>query len=218
MKRKKSSKAINLYVNINWEKAALLFKQSFPKAKSNRLYPTAKEILHLLAGVGTVGLMFMFPGAGAGIGALVLGDRTYSRWRTKHIISQLAKQKFVKVKEHEDGKVTVTITKRGLVRALTYRLDDMQLVRPKKWDNKWRVVIFDIPEKYKKARDIFRIRLRQLGLYQLQESVYVSPYKCFNEVEFLRELYGIAFTVRYLLVEKMEDDSFLKQHFGLSDR
>ncbi len=58
--------------------------------------------------------------------------------------------------------------------------------------------------------------LRQLELYPLQKSVFVSPYPCFDEVEFLRELYGVAFTVRYLLVERIEKDEFLKQHFNVN--
>ena len=101
-------------------------------------------------------------------------------------------------------------------RALTYQLDTMMVRKPKRWDKKWRVVIFDIPEKYRRVRDIFRSRLRQLSLYQLQESVYISPYPCFSEIEFLRELYGVSFTVSYLLVDRIEDDELLRSHFELS--
>jgi CRISPR-associated endonuclease Cas2 len=75
--------------------------------------------------------------------------------------------------------------------------------------------MFDVPNKYGKTRDVFRLRLEQLGLKKLQKSVYVSPYSCFQEVEFLRELYGIAITVQYLLVEQIEDDAFLKRQFNL---
>ena len=102
-----------------------------------------------------------------------------------------------------------------MTKALTYQLDTMKLDRPKKWDKKWRVVIFDVPNKYGRTRDIFRKRLDQLGLRKIQKSVYVSPYPCFKEVEFLRELYGIPVTVQYLLVEQIEDDAFLKRQFNL---
>jgi len=60
------------------------------------------------------------------------------------------------------------------------------------------------------------MRLRQLGLYQLQKSVFVSPYPCFDEIEFLRELYGERLSVQYLLVEKLEDDDWLRDRFQLS--
>jgi hypothetical protein len=48
--------------------------------------------------------------------------------------------------------------------------EDKKLNVNKKWDKKWRVVIFDIPERHRGLRDVFRKRLRQLSLYQLQKS------------------------------------------------
>jgi len=204
------------YAHINWEKASLLFKHSAGDDKNKRIYPSVKEMLRILTAAGAIGLAFAFPGAALGIGSIVLGKNSYSRWSIKKIADQLVRQKYVKVKENADGTTTLLITKRGMTKALTYQLDSMKLKESKYWDRKWRVVIFDIPEKYRYIRNIFRMRLVQLGLYKLQESVYVSPYKCFNEVEFLRELYGVGFTVRYLLVDKIENDSFLKQRFNLT--
>lgn len=43
------------------------------------------------------------------------------------------------------------------------------------WDEKWRVVSFDIPEKNRKLRDKIRYSLRQLGLKNLQRSLWISP-------------------------------------------
>lgn len=203
------------YANIDWEKASELFKYPPQTAQTDKKIPPVKEILKVLTVVGAVGLIFAFPGAAAGIAALVPGGNSYSRWGIKKAIRRLEKQKFVTTKENADGSTTVKITQKGMTRALTYQLDTLELKKPKRWDGKWRVVIFDVPEKYRRLRDIFRMRLGQLGLYQLQESVYVSPYPCFNEIEFLRELYSVSFNVRYLLVEKIEEDSLLRAHFEL---
>lgn len=212
--KKKINRNLNPYAHIDWEKASKLFQQQILPTKKHS-FPPVKEILHVLAAAGAIGMIFTFPGAAPAIGSLVLGDNTYDRWKTRKIITQLRKQKFITIKENPDNTVTVKITDQGMVRALTYQLEAMQLKKPKKWDKKWRVVIFDIPDRYKKVRDIFRMRLRQLSLYPLQESIYVFPYSCFNEIEFLRELYGISFTVKYLLVEKIEDDGELRKHFEL---
>lgn len=211
---KKKVRELNPYTQIDWEKASKLFQQPIISSQKHS-FPPVKEILHVLAAAGAIGMIFAFPGAAPAIGSLVLGKDSYDRWRTKKIITQLKKQKFITIKDNSDNTVTVRITKHGMVRALTYQLETMQLKKQKNWDKKWRLVIFDIPDKYKKVRDIFRIRLRQLSLYPLQESIYVSPYPCFNEIEFLRELYGISFTVKYLLVEKIEDDEELRKHFEL---
>lgn len=201
--------------NIDWDKAAKLFGP-VQITDVNHDYPLARDLLRIVAAAGVVGLSLAAPGAGKVLAELMLGDRAYSRWRTKQVVDRLHKGKFVKIRYNKDATVSVTLTKSGWVRALTYQLDTMQLKQPKRWDKRWRAVVFDVPEKYKKLRDTFRMRLKQLGLRQLQESVYVSPYPCFDEIEFLRELYGISFTIHYLLVEKIEDDESLMQLFNLA--
>lgn len=215
-KKKRSRKTISPYIDIDWEKAAVLFKNYTPQVSQKHKYPPVKDILSVLAKVGGIALIFAFPGAAPAIGALFSEDSSYEPWRAKNVIDKLAKRKFVTVETQEDGSVRVEITRNGLTKALSYKLDEMILRQSNKWDKKWRVVIFDIPEKYKRIRDVFRLRLQQLGLYFLQESVYVSPYPCFEEIEFLRELYGVSFKVRYLLVEKIEEDDLIKEHFSLN--
>lgn len=212
---RKKNENTSLYTNIDWEKATKLFQNSIPISTNKRTFPSVKQVLHFLAAAGSIGLIFAFPGAAPVIGKLVLGEDTYTPWKMKKTIGQLKKQKFVEVVENKDGSTTVKITHKGLSRALTYKLDVLEIKKPEKWDRKWRVIIFDIPEKYRGLRDAFRTRLRQLDLYLLQESVYVSPYPCFKEIEFLRELYGVAVKVRYLLVDKIEDDEELKSYFAL---
>lgn len=205
------------FTNIDWKKVAVIFQRAPIQRKEVGTYPSTKEILSFVAAAGAIGLVFVFPPAITGVAAFVrLGKRDYRRWGMRRTLNRLQRQKYVRVTERENGQTTVAITKQGMTKALTYQIDEMEIRKTKHWDKKWRVVIFDIPEKHKGLRDLFRMRLGQVGLYKLQESVYVSPYPCFDEIEFLRELYGIAFTVRYLLVERIEDDDFLRSHFGLS--
>ncbi len=51
-----------------------------------------------------------------------------------------------------------------------------------KWDKKWRVVIFDIPQELHNKRNRFRKRLKLLGFYRIQKSVFAFPYPCENEL------------------------------------
>lgn len=51
-----------------------------------------------------------------------------------------------------------------------------------KWDKKWRIVIFDIPEELHSARVRFRRKLKSLGFVMLQKSVFVFPYPCHEEI------------------------------------
>jgi hypothetical protein len=54
-----------------------------------------------------------------------------------------------------------------------------------------------------------------MGFYQMQESVYLFPHPCYDEVEFLRSFYGVGAMVKYLLVTKLEDDALYRQYFGV---
>jgi len=136
LKKWKKSREIGPYAKIDWEKASVLFQKPIKQKLDKQKIPPVKDILRILAIAGVVGLVFAFPGAAPAIGALFLGDKSYNRWGSKKVISKLERQKYVKVKEREDGSVTVTITKKGMTRALTYQLDEMKLNVPKKWDRK----------------------------------------------------------------------------------
>ncbi|OGG31142.1 CRISPR-associated endonuclease Cas2 [Candidatus Gottesmanbacteria bacterium RIFCSPLOWO2_01_FULL_46_9] len=210
-------KRINVFSHVDWDKASKLFQEErLTKSAKRNIHESANAFLCYLASVGTKGLTYVFNAHKPGVERIFLDNYPIIDWRMKQMVHRFRSQKYVTVKEREDGKVIITITNHGLTRALGYRLDDMHIKQPRVWDKKWRVVIFDIPEKHRRLRDIFRVRLRQLGLFALQESVYVYPYSCFDEIEFLRELFGVSFSVRYLLVEQIEEDLELRRRFHVS--
>lgn len=217
MKRLRKRRTDDPYGRIDWEKVSVLFRKPLPKEPgANDRYVTVKQILRILAVIGAVGLVCTFPTIAVALQPFMPDQRHPRNWRLKQALDRLERQKYVTIKDAPGGKVTIAITRHGMTRALSYELDTMRITPPKRWDGVWRVVIFDIPEAYKRMRDMFRMRLVQLGMHQLQESVYVSPYPCFDEIEFLRELYDVAITARYLRVQKIEDDASLRERFHLA--
>lgn len=84
-----------------------------------------------------------------------------------------------------------------------------------KWDGKWRVIIFDVPERYKRRRDFLREKLQALGFEQLQESVFVFPYPIPKALDWLIEEIGLKINVRYLVVESMNYEKDLLRKFRL---
>lgn len=204
---------------IDWEKAQKIFysdKEAILnqiKREINR-YPYVKEIMLLLAGGLLISAALLMPGLHRAIPPSVWEGKEYKKYRLKETLKRLHKQKVVEVLETKDGYV-VKITRNGLIRALRYKLDDMNVKRKKSWDKKWRIVIFDIEEQKKKLRDEFRKRLKQLGFYSLQESVYVHAFPCFDEVEFLRQIYEVPVNVTHILAEKIESQENLEKFFGV---
>ena len=91
----------------------------------------------------------------------------------------------------------------------------MQKKGPRLWDKKWRVIIFDIPEKRRSIRDKFRMMLRELGYYRLQDSVWIFPYSTEELVSSMKRELGESGTILHLLVEKTDDAEELEKFFKL---
>ena len=77
--------------------------------------------------------------------------------------------------------IEIRITKKG-INLFKRKGAGLKILKPKKWDRKWRFVIFDIPEDKREARDTFRDALKALEFEHIQKSVWVLPYPCRNEI------------------------------------
>lgn len=118
--------------------------------------------------------------------------------------------------EKKNKQIYVFLTKDGEWEAGKYQINELYIKPQKRWDGKWRVIIFDIPEVSRIKREAFRGKLKELGFYQLQKSVWVHPYPCREEIELLREFFGLdKRNLRILDVEKIEEDQFLRNIFNL---
>lgn len=86
-----------------------------------------------------------------------------------------------------------------------------------KWDGKWRVIIFDIPEMNRRDRDFLRRELKWIGFVELQKSVWIFPYDMEKEIMALLRLWQLEFQgdIRFLVVEKITGEEELKRHFTL---
>lgn len=211
--------SLNLSLNkIEWEKMEKIFTldkniflKKFMKDDDNK--PDAKELLKILAAGSIIALSFAVPTLPLALSPFISSKR-FDQSRFNQTFHRLKKQKLVKV-IYENGIPTVRITNAGKVRALRYKLEEMMIKKPKVWDKKWRLVIFDIPEKHKNMREIFRRHLQVMGFFMLQKSVWVHAFSCFDEIEFLRQIYHVGINVTYIVADKMESSENLKSFFDL---
>lgn len=131
----------------------------------------------------------------------------------KQVANKLQRRGWVKKEETSEGMV-IKITDRGRVQTLKFKLKEMR--QPKaKWDGKWRMVFFDIAELERGKRDRLRIYLRQLGMEQMQESVWVSPYDVFDQVRYLREVLDIPHEVKLAELGWIENEKELREIFEI---
>jgi CRISPR/Cas system-associated endoribonuclease Cas2/predicted transcriptional regulator len=113
-----------------------------------------------------------------------------------------------------DGK-KYCLTSRGESILRRWQFADFKLQKPKRWDRRWRVIIFDIPEKKRKTRDQIRYLFNETGLYRLQDSVWVYPYDCEDILTLLKTDLGVGKDVLYLIVEELENDKHLREFFSI---
>ena len=133
----------------------------------------------------------------------------------KRGIRSLYESKLINKKQNKNGSITITLTQEGKKKILTFQIDEIEIKRPQKWDKKWRVVLFDIPENRKKIREALRFHLKKLGFYEFQKSVFVHPYNCQDEIDYIIEFYDIRKFVRFIVANSVDNALHLKQYFKL---
>ncbi len=130
-------------------------------------------------------------------------------------VGSLVKTKLVKEKYNRDDTITLVLNDYGKERAVTFNLENIKINPPKSWDGKWRIVIFDIPYYLRKSRDSLRLLLKQMGFYTLQKSVFIHPFDCQKEIEFITEYHRANKYVRFIIADSVDNESFLRKHFKL---
>lgn len=86
----------------------------------------------------------------------------------------------------------------------------------KQWNGKWFLVFFDVPEIQRKKRDILRKYLLKIGFYRYQKSIYLFPYECEQEISLIKKMVEGAKYMKYVIADKIEDESEAKTYFHLS--
>ena len=170
----------------------------------------------ILGSVATAGIMAVVAIAPNVIQVLdqLQGKRRKSLWQ--RLAADTARRRLVDKGLLEYGdKGFVRLTDKGKEELKRLEASEYKIEIPKKWDGKWRVIIFDIKEERKTLRDKVRRTLLALGFKRLQDSVWVFPYDCEDLMTLLKTDFKIGKDLLYLIVEKIENDKFLKDWYGL---
>ncbi|MBP9751592.1 MAG: CRISPR-associated endonuclease Cas2 [Candidatus Moranbacteria bacterium] len=184
--------------------------------KKERRLEIQKMLLFGVAGAGLLASALVAPNVIGAIGKLYVmtkdeerGYRSYA----KTAIGRLKKKGFVET-VHENGKIFYRLTEAGERQLLKYRLKENAL-KKKRWDGKWRLVIFDIQETRRYARDRWRDEIASFGFIRLQDSVWVSPYESEELVSLLKTEFHVGRDVLYIVADSIENDRELKDRFGI---
>lgn len=187
------------------------YKYYFKKPRSE----IAKDILKAVALAGLIAL------------AMTSAPSINSIWRASRKWRQHPRRKFYDafynlkrrgflVMERDGFDLKISLTPKGKRAAGWLQIDALKISKPQKWDGKWRLIIFDIAELKRSHRNAFRTKLKELGFRYIQRSVWAHPYECRDEVELLKDFFGLKDgSILMLTALRIDNESNLKKLFHL---
>ena len=132
------------------------------------------------------------------------------------VLNEFKYNRLVEYREHSDGSIKIVLTELGRRRVIQANIDTLAIPKPTHWDGRWQLVFFDVPEKKRRGRDALRLKLRELGFYEWQKSVFVHPYPCRDQIDFIVEFFELRSFVRYGELSNPTNEAELKLHFQLN--
>ncbi len=133
--------------------------------------------------------------------------------RMRQAFHRLEQRGFVRRSQHNGS---LALTEAG--KAYAKKLDSFERItvkKPRTWDGKWRIVIFDIWERRRSVRNRLRMLLQKIGFIKIQDSVWAYPYDCEEVLALIRADLRLGGGVIYLIAEGIENDKSLRMKFGL---
>ena len=136
--------------------------------------------------------------------------------RVKKSLEKLEEKEIIDIEE-KDGKAFVRLKDKNNLTIVKYSIRTLLSLKKKnkKWNKKWFLVFFDVPEIQKNKRDYLRRFLVYIGFHQYQKSIYIFPYECESEVKLIKKIVEGAKYIKYIIAEKIEDENQLKSFFKL---
>ena len=173
----------------------------------------------ILSVIGIAGLLVMMAVVPNAIQALTLfgvNKRRYDpKYHAKNTLYKLIDRGLVKLIRNHQGVKCVRLTERGHAELKRYELDEAVIKKPKRWDGKYRLIIFDIKEWKRSTRNQLRAWLEHLGFVRLQNSVWAYPYECREIIILMKSYFRLGREVLYITAEQVENDRWLRQKFNL---
>ncbi len=140
--------------------------------------------------------------------------KTNPKYDVPRGIRNLVDRGYIKIK-NSNGQQILELTEKGQEIFLQITREKIEPSKPTRWDKKWRVVIYDIKESRSKMRTSLRDTLVYFGFIPVQKSVWVYPYPCEELLAMIKADFRVGKEVLYLVVDRLEDDKWLKDHFKL---
>ncbi|MCH8986944.1 hypothetical protein IIA94_02120 [Patescibacteria group bacterium] len=196
-----------------------IIKEEMTQYKYYRKKPKSeitKDVLTWLAVGGMVAIAATSPYFMPNLLRSFKQGKRYNNRAVYNTFYRLRKEGAIDIQK-KNHQIYISLTEEGKKRAGRFQINDLNITKPKKWDGKWRLILFDVEEAHRIKRNSLRGLLRGLELYQLQKSVWIHPYNCKDEIDLLREFFGLSQQeLKLVVVDDLgKDETLLKKRFKL---
>ena len=140
--------------------------------------------------------------------------RNENKYRVDEALNRLRRQGYIRMRVH-DGVWYAELTREGVEASRYFLSDFITLPIHKRWDGKWRIISYDVPEADKWKRQVLCTNLKELGMYEMQQSVFVYPYDCRNEVAQIQKELDLGDAVCFIVALEVMGDDDIREHFWL---
>lgn len=141
--------------------------------------------------------------------------KKYNHKKIYNTFYKLKRDGNIRIKS-KNGQIYISLTEKGKKMAGWMQIDDLEIKKPKKWDGKWRLVAFDIAQPKLIYREALRGKLKELGFYQFQKSIWIYPYNCKDEIGLLTDFFGFSDEeVQLITAESLKNGKKFKELFKL---
>ena len=174
-----------------------------------------KDILFWIAVGGMIMVAATSPYFGTNLIRAFQRRKRYNKKKVCDTFFRLRREGYVRV-EKRNHQIYISLTEEGKKKAGRFQIDSLHIQKPKRWDGKWRIVLFDIENSKNIKRNALRGKLKELGFYLYQKSVWIIPYKCDNEIKILQEFFGLTKgEICLITAEKIANEKIVRAHFKL---
>jgi CRISPR-associated endonuclease Cas2 len=192
------------------------------KNKKRKVGEISAVILKSILYAGTIAIAATSPQFGCRIIPKIIQHLAWKRKRNKSDEKRfynsfyLLRKKGLLQMDYRGQQLYISLTEDGKKHIRENQIDYLEIKKPQLWDHNWRVIIFDIKEKQRLKREALRGKLKELGLFKLQDSVWVCPYDFQKEVSILRNFFGLGKNeMKIIIASNIEDDGDVRKHFKL---
>lgn len=211
---------INKAFEVALPKKQPIFK--FSAEELAALTKVSQILLAVIAGAGILTLAVVAPNIFGALGRISRMTKSGKHWsreekktKIKNAFYYLKRSGLIKL-TGRGGETKVEVTAKGQEQLASLHFKSLQVPKTKVWDGDWWLVAADIPTKdYRWAADMFRRKLKDMGFFTLQRTLWFYPFNPIGEIQFVAEQFGIQkyITVMEVVRIDVEDEKKMKEFF-----